>query len=258
MFFVPPSIIIEFLDSKDKEGIESFQNLLDGSIGINIKKLVLREFDEAMKMVFDDFETALEKAVNSFPRLQEIVAEYTTESFFDRMKLQISQVTAANFRYSMQILLGLLQMINMSLTQIGSLDSIPFQKLPEKTEIDVSRFALLFSDEMPDAASSESLESEEPPILSMLLLSFNIMIFMTLVISTAVLTEKKVIITEEQKDQIESLLRDWSQEIKTQLSILSTSNRNHEPKVSLEGIIPDEEDRVIVEEGFIMQNDNPE
>lgn len=258
VFFVPPSIIIDYLDSKDEEGIESFRNLLDGSIGINIKKSVLEEFSEGMKMVFDDFETAYEMAVSSFPRLQKLVVEYSNESFFDRMNFQISQVATANFRYSMQILLDLLHMINMSLTQIESLKSIPSPKLPKHMEFDINEFVLSFSDEMPDAVSPESVDLEEPPVRSMLLLSFNFMIFLTLVITVAVLTEKEVKITEDQKDQIESLLRDWSQEIKTQLVIISTSSRAYEPKVSLEGIIADEEDRAIVEEGFIVQNDHPE
>ncbi|MHA1883296.1 MAG: hypothetical protein ACTSUO_09665 [Candidatus Thorarchaeota archaeon] len=249
ILFVPPTAITVFNDQTDDEISNHLIQLLDGSLAGNIKSLVLDELSQSIAFLLDDPQAGLEKTQKSFPILLKLVKKYATKKFISNVEKHISQVASANYRYSYRILISLVGLLGMSIKNMESVDfEMPSWISQEITET-LSEIALFDSDMMPDATSFYAQDNESN--LPMLILSFNITLFMTLVIIVANMAEYKTALTESHIDQIESLLRDWSQEIITQLNILSKSNQTGTPSVNLEGINSDPEDQSILEEGLL-------
>lgn len=250
--FVPPIVVTDY-----PEGNEDFRKLLeevrDGRIGHVLKQLVRKELRDSFDIVLADLDEAHRQAERSLSKLKASIEDFRKESFLDAAEGLYSPVLAANMAYALRSLAILLSLFSAGIKQWPQIPDNMKKNSIQELKKAFEHLDLTDAEEMPDAVRATEEMGQETGLAFLL---FDISLFMTAVVFVGVLVNRNERLTAPIVETLERLLRDWTQEIRTQLAILAEQNYQGTDLVKLRGIIPDAEDFEIVEEVNIRIHDD--
>ncbi len=233
------------VDSHLQALIEEFSR---ESIGAAIKKLVLEEFESSFLAMFQDIEKAKKTAISAYKSLQSFFQRIAEDSaLFETLRELYGSVVLSNFTFALDTLRTLLPVLMFSV-EAGPdgnlhLEYSDFQRLMKELRRIVDD-----TSEMPDATAVESDEGQIDSLsLSWWIMTYNLALFPTLVIVVIGLAQMQATLTKKQIQELQVLLRDWTQETIAQLSML-TDQQCAGSTLRVEGIVPSPEDIEIAED----------
>ncbi|TXT54062.1 MAG: hypothetical protein BAJATHORv1_90010 [Candidatus Thorarchaeota archaeon] len=215
-------------------------SLLDGKIGENLKRMMLDFYPETISQLFSDPEKSRLEALAGYANLQRALRQIQLdESIFSTVQNKYGSVIYANLSFSLKSLETLITPLLMSVTQPTSIEyELSDEQLDELTE--QLRSFVLNSQDFPDATRLKETGNQD--LLSELVMAFNIGLFIVLVFLVINLAKSKHELSDVQISEIETLLRDWSQEVLAQLTLFGPVKPQDVHTISLVGIDADEED----------------
>ncbi|MDF1539404.1 MAG: hypothetical protein P1Q69_10940 [Candidatus Thorarchaeota archaeon] len=217
--------------------------------------ILLDPFSEVLNDLLVDMEKARLEAISAYANLQVAFRSIISDgSVLPRIEDLYGPVVSSNFRFALRMLMTLIQLLAMSVQQTSE-DDVDANELPiDKLKQDF-RAVVGEVEGMPDATLIGKDEtSDYHSILSELVISYNIGLFTVLVFLVATMTRKELNISVGEIDQIEILLRDWTQEVMAQLTVVGAQTSRGSMSFNLSGIIPDTDDYDVVEEGLAEFN----
>jgi hypothetical protein len=249
--FLPSSLVRDYAITGELKADGFIQDALTKEIGLHVKRILLDEFNSQIEVFFDDIEKAQQDALVAYLSLQKMMKSvYEDKGTISEIQNYYSPILSSNFRFALRNLAGLLQMLLIGIQQA----ELPKKKLPKKTirklKKDMERIVSSTGSDMPDATKISNDDEIYESLLAGTTLGFNVAIFMTLVIMVAAIIQSRTSLTKIQLEQMEELLRDWTQETIAQLTVIIGQNQSESTLPDFEGIIADDEDAIIVEEGL--------
>lgn len=251
---VAPRIVGELASVEEPEKLLNL--LIDGDIGANIKMQLIEPYSTILDSLHADLEQARLESISAYASLQLAIRNIMNDGeIFNTLETLYSPIVASNFRFALQSLMTLLQILSMSVQQIPT-EEYDF------TDLDIDKIKSEFSDFVSKSKDIQDatvlIDQDESSILSELVLALNMGMFMVLVFLVATIAKKKESISVPQIDQIEILLRDWTQEVMAQLATISNNASKGKSSFELTGIIPDKDDFEILEDRNLPLSDNSE
>ncbi len=251
VMFMPPSLVRDFASTGEIEVDEFIQDILTKEIGMEVKQLLLDEFMLQLDGFFDDMNKAREDAIGAYSSLQKIITDlYEDKKTISEIQDNYSPILSSNFIFALRNFSGLLQILLIGIQQA----ELPEKKLPKKIvrklEKDMRRIIASTGNDMPDATQISNDDEVYESLLAGTIFGFNVALFMTLVVILAAVVQSRTELSEFQLEQMEATLRDWTQETMAQLALVTGQNKSNTTIPDLQGIIADDEDAIIVEEGL--------
>ncbi len=245
--FVPPIVVTDY-----PEGNEDFRKLLeevrDGQIGHALKQLVQKELRDSFDTVLADLDEAHRQAEKSLSKLKASIEDFRRESFLDAAEGLYSPVLAANMAYALRSLAILLSLFSAGIKQWPQIPDNMKKNSIEKMKTVFMELDVSDAEDMPDAVSAAKEQNGDA---GMTFLLFNISLFVTMVVFVGFVIRSRLRLSTSTMEDFELLLRDWTQEILTQLVLLAEENQVSVRPVQIRGIVPDDEDFEINRESHL-------
>ncbi len=250
IMFMPSSLVQNYESTGRIEADEFIKEILTKGIESSVKQLILDEFISQIETFFDDMEKSRQDIIDAYSSLQKMMKELSDRKIISVMRNHYSPILSSNFTFALRHFSGLIQGLLVGIQHT----EIPEKKLPDelvrRLKEDMKRIIEATGCEMPDATKVSAEDTEYASLLAGAIVGFNIAMSVTLIIILAVIVRSRIEISKRQLEEMEENLRDWTQETMAQLTLVTRHNQLNEALLDLQGIIADDDDAMIVEEGL--------
>ncbi len=220
----------ETMDGLDRSTVEE---ILHGNIGENIKRKVIAYLLEAFEtQIVDNLHETINKFRLSRKSIITKFREITNDSFLNEMESYLGLTLMSNYTFAMKVMIEIFNMIFTALENIPSDLNIP-NNLGMKLKLLVEKFVndMLKPSDLPDSLEAP-LDNTINPVQVSLTMGFNHSVLMVLVFVVAHIVKFRISLSNEQIEELEELLRDWTQEILTQTELLQRRQKKSLIKVT--------------------------
>lgn len=216
-----PQIILGVSEAEGKLDQPTIEGILRGNIGENIKSKVSTSLLDAIEKPIANFQETINKLRASREQIENIFQSIASESFLDEMGSYLGATLVSNYTFAMKAAIEIINAI------FALLDNIPpiFEAPPDFNSTQIEEVIESFIKTIPNLSKlPDALEIATNDlannVLANLTVGFNNSSLIMLVLVVAHIAKFKMILSDNQIEELEELLRNWAQEIMAQNELL--------------------------------------